>query len=197
MSSTKKVPPASKGKPSVMNNATKLTKPSPTAPNTFVPGPAAPAPAPNSAKSSRPSASLYSSSTTKSPKTPLTSKSSVIKSTDPAIDASVIRSSARKDATVIDEAPKSEATPEYVAHKFEWSQGGANVKVTGSFDNWQQSVEMKRAFNHQFEAIVDLDRSKKILFKFVVDGQWRCTDELATEFDENGNQNNILPAIEA
>ncbi|KAG0087930.1 hypothetical protein BGZ93_010673 [Podila epicladia] len=84
--------------------------------------------------------------------------------------------------------------PTCVSHKFVWNHGGRSVKVTGSFDNWKESVELKKN-NDAFEAIIGLDRTKVIHFKFVVDGQWLCASDLATEFDHGGNQNHILHAL--
>ncbi|KAG0262985.1 hypothetical protein BG011_009483 [Mortierella polycephala] len=83
----------------------------------------------------------------------------------------------------------------YAAHKFVWDHGGSIVKVTGTFDNWEKPLVLTQSPDNQdhFEITVDLDRSQKILFKFVVDGQWRCADELPTEYDSAGNQNNVLP----
>ncbi|GJJ68051.1 hypothetical protein EMPS_00397 [Entomortierella parvispora] len=84
-----------------------------------------------------------------------------------------------------------------MAHTFEWKQGGGVVKVTGTFDNWTGSVVMKKVPGNQgrFESIVDLDRTQKVLFKFIVDGQWKCIDGIETEYDQSGNLNNVLRPI--
>ncbi|KAF9126215.1 hypothetical protein BGX30_000121 [Mortierella sp. GBA39] len=86
-----------------------------------------------------------------------------------------------------------------VAHTFQWKNGGGVVKVTGTFDNWGESIVLKkvRGSQDQSEIVIDLDRSQKNLFKFIVDGQWECTDEFPTEYDSNGNLNNVLPAFNA
>ncbi|KAG0027384.1 hypothetical protein BGZ82_009021 [Podila clonocystis] len=84
--------------------------------------------------------------------------------------------------------------PTCVSHKFVWNHGGQSVKVTGTFDNWQASVDLKKS-DDAFEAIVGLNRTKLIHFKFVVDGQWLCASDLVTEFDHSGNQNHVLYAL--
>ncbi|KAF9378874.1 hypothetical protein CPC16_011078 [Podila verticillata] len=84
--------------------------------------------------------------------------------------------------------------PTCVSHKFVWNHGGQSVKVTGTFDNWQASVDLQRNVD-TFEATVGLDRTKVIHFKFVVDGQWLCASDLETEFDHSGNQNHVLYAL--
>ncbi|KAF9150361.1 hypothetical protein BG015_007828 [Linnemannia schmuckeri] len=86
-----------------------------------------------------------------------------------------------------------------VAHTFQWKNGGDVVKVTGTFDNWEESIVLEKIRGNldQSEIVVDLDRTQKTLFKFIVDGQWKCTDEFLTEYDSNGNLNNVLPALNA
>ncbi|KAG0016445.1 hypothetical protein BGZ81_011198 [Podila clonocystis] len=84
--------------------------------------------------------------------------------------------------------------PTCVAHKFVWNHGGQSVKVTGTFDDWQASVDLKKS-DDAFEVIVGLNRTKLIHFKFVVDGQWLCASDLVTEFDHSGNQNHVLYAL--
>ncbi|KAF9095872.1 hypothetical protein BGX29_008848 [Mortierella sp. GBA35] len=85
------------------------------------------------------------------------------------------------------------------AAPFQWKNGGSVVKVTGTFDNWAESIVLKKVPGNQdqSEIIVDLDRSQKTLFKFIVDGEWKCTDEYSTEYDSIGNLNNVLPALNA
>ncbi|KAF9332602.1 hypothetical protein BG006_004525 [Podila minutissima] len=84
--------------------------------------------------------------------------------------------------------------PTCVSHKFVWNHSGQSVKVTGTFDNWKASVDLKKN-DDAFEATVDLDRSKVIHFKFVVDGQWLCASDLVTELDHIGNKNHVLHAL--
>ncbi|KAF9952359.1 hypothetical protein BGZ72_006334 [Mortierella alpina] len=81
--------------------------------------------------------------------------------------------------------------------KFHWKHGGEVVKVTGTFDDWKETVHLRKvpSTRDEFAAIVDLDRTKHIQFKFVVDGVWRCSTEFATEYDCSGNVNNVLPAL--
>ena len=35
----------------------------------------------------------------------------------------------------------------------------------------------------------------KQLFKFIVDGEWKCIDEFKAEYDQSGNLNNVLPPV--
>ncbi|KAF9912068.1 hypothetical protein EC991_001014 [Linnemannia zychae] len=130
------------------------------------------------------------------------------KSTTPAKVAPIARNildiaPAKKETTAKSE-PVAIDLPEvpkraFVAHTFQWKNGGGVVKVTGSFDNWEESIVLKKVPGNQdkSEIVIDLDRTKKTLFKFIVDGQWRCTDEYPTESDSIGNINNVLAPLDA
>ncbi|KAF8972882.1 hypothetical protein BGZ46_009980 [Entomortierella lignicola] len=79
---------------------------------------------------------------------------------------------------------------------FQWRHGGSVVMVTGTFDNWEKSIILSRSADNQdnFEVSINVPRSQIVLFKFIVDGVWMCSDNYATEYDEQGNLNNVLPA---
>lgn len=83
---------------------------------------------------------------------------------------------------------KSLVTP----HEFVWKKGGNKVCLTGSFDGWNQSVLMTRDQNGSYRAIINLREGEKQLFKFVVDGVWRCSLDFPCETDGQGNVNNVL-----
>ncbi|KAI8914563.1 hypothetical protein EDD86DRAFT_216724 [Gorgonomyces haynaldii] len=65
------------------------------------------------------------------------------------------------------------------------------VILTGSFDNWSQSIELKKTENG-FVGEITLDHSEQILFKFIVDGQWVTSPFYPTQKDDNGNVNNYI-----
>ncbi|KAJ3320337.1 hypothetical protein HDV06_005368 [Boothiomyces sp. JEL0866] len=70
--------------------------------------------------------------------------------------------------------------------KVTFKEPATKVIVTGDFDNWSQSVEL---------ALVDGVFQAEIppsVFKFVVDGEWKVSQEYEIVTDEQGNQNNIL-----
>ncbi|GAA5814688.1 hypothetical protein MFLAVUS_008187 [Mucor flavus] len=79
--------------------------------------------------------------------------------------------------------PHNQNIPEYQlsSKKFVWPFGGTDVKLTGTFDNWQASIQMtpvniSNLNDNIFHVIVKgLDLSKDIQYKFVVDGEW-CYD---------------------
>lgn len=101
-----------------------------------------------------------------------------------------------------------------------WSGGGKQVYVTGSFNSWKQKVRLNRRYiNHlgncfrleakalffllclpatlpfssddDFTTILDLPPGTHH-FKFIVDGEWRCSDDLPARADDDGNLVNYL-----
>ncbi|KAF9165882.1 hypothetical protein DFQ26_009176 [Actinomortierella ambigua] len=82
--------------------------------------------------------------------------------------------------------------------KFHWKHGGESVQVTGTFDNWQRTIQMKKipSTTDEYMATIELDRTQNIYFKFVIDNVWRCSTEFPTVPDDSGNLNNVLYALE-
>jgi hypothetical protein len=74
-----------------------------------------------------------------------------------------------------------------------WPASGVqSIKITGSFDNWQQSCSP-----HLIDAtyVYSLDSSlltDDIVFKFIVNGDWVTLDEYPVKWD-NGVANNYIP----
>ena len=81
-----------------------------------------------------------------------------------------------------------------VLYEFTWKHGGDKIILTGSFDEWKQTVVMKPdlADNTVFKAVVPLDPTKTHQFKYVIDGIWRCSLDFPTVTDNVGNVNNVL-----
>lgn len=77
-------------------------------------------------------------------------------------------------------------------HEFIWRHGGNRVTLTGTFDDWKQSIQMNKQYDGTHRIIIRLDSSKKWLYKYVIDGEWRCTLDADTEKDETGHVNNVL-----
>ena len=82
-----------------------------------------------------------------------------------------------------------------IPFKFEWREGGRNVKLAGSFlDNWKKQVEMTKNMSTGFFEI-NLDVPIGIhQFKFIVDKKWVCSPKYSIINDKN-NANNIIDFI--
>ena len=79
-----------------------------------------------------------------------------------------------------------------VPYKFEWKGEGNQVLLTGDFLDWKGKIIMKKNKNTgYFEVVIPLER-KKHRFKFIVDGNWACTNQYPTEPDEHNNLNNFI-----
>ena len=81
----------------------------------------------------------------------------------------------------------------YIYYKFEWIGKGRNVLLSGDFsDNWKTKIYMKK--NEEtgiFEVILPLER-KKFNFKFIIDGDWVCSKQYQTTYDNHNNLNNFI-----
>ncbi|KAI8344580.1 hypothetical protein BC941DRAFT_366025 [Chlamydoabsidia padenii] len=75
-----------------------------------------------------------------------------------------------------------------------WSQGGNNVYVTGTFNGWKHKVKLVKS-THDFNTVLDLPHGTHRL-KFIVDDEWRCSNEMETATDPDGNLVNYLQVME-
>ncbi|KAG0228127.1 hypothetical protein BGW41_003538 [Actinomortierella wolfii] len=71
-----------------------------------------------------------------------------------------------------------------------WTQGGNNVYVTGTFNNWKQKVRLNKSTN-DFSTILNLPPGTHRI-KFIVDDEWKCSTELSAATDAEGNLVNFL-----
>jgi len=63
--------------------------------------------------------------------------------------------------------------------------------VTGTFDQWSSSIHLVKG-DTGFSVIVKAPWGQKVVYKFIVDGRWRCREDLPQEEDGLGNTNNVL-----
>ncbi|PUU83949.1 hypothetical protein B9Z19DRAFT_1098358 [Tuber borchii] len=73
---------------------------------------------------------------------------------------------------------------------FKWAQPAGEVYVTGSFDDWGKSTKLNKE-GDAFIATVSLP-SEKILYKYVVDGNWIVDTTARREAGGDGIENNVL-----
>lgn len=75
---------------------------------------------------------------------------------------------------------------------FRWELPATEVYVTGTFDDWSKSVKLDHK-NGVFEKTVQLPKNdEKVLYKFVVDGNWTTSTQAPQEDDGHGIYNNVL-----
>ncbi|KAK0231136.1 hypothetical protein IW262DRAFT_1454045 [Armillaria fumosa] len=77
---------------------------------------------------------------------------------------------------------------------FEWPHTEpATVVVTGTFDQWSSSIRLAKDSNG-FKGSTQIPWDEKIVYKFIVDGEWSIAPSQPTETDSSGNVNNIYIA---
>ena len=81
----------------------------------------------------------------------------------------------------------------YIYYNFLWKGKGKNVQLSGDFsDNWKTKVNMeKNPKTGFFEVKLPLER-KKYNFKFIIDGDWVCSDLYQINYDAHYNLNNTI-----
>ncbi|KAF2138564.1 carbohydrate-binding module family 48 protein [Aplosporella prunicola CBS 121167] len=78
------------------------------------------------------------------------------------------------------------------SYTFKWEHPASDVYVTGTFDDWAKSVRLVQK-NGVFTKTVELPKSdEKVLYKFVVDGNWVTNGSAPQEDDGHGIYNNVL-----
>ncbi|GMG28339.1 unnamed protein product [Ambrosiozyma monospora] len=76
---------------------------------------------------------------------------------------------------------------------FTWPSGPKDVIVTGTFDDWSKTLPLVKQADGSFELTVPFPKDQeKILFKFVVDGEWATSKTYKHEPDTSGHLNNVL-----
>lgn len=86
-----------------------------------------------------------------------------------------------------DIAPSSNIkVPLYVT----WSGGGRAVYITGSFNNWKEKVKLNKSLS-DFSALIHVSPGTHEL-KFIVDNEWKCSEDLPISTDADGNLVNWL-----
>ncbi|KAL5487867.1 CRP1 [Sanghuangporus weigelae] len=77
---------------------------------------------------------------------------------------------------------------------FNWPHTDAHsVIVTGTFDNWSSSVHLQRS-ESGFTGSVAVPWDTKVLYKFIVNGNWVTHPSQPTETDAAGFVNNVVHA---
>ncbi|KAG0188699.1 hypothetical protein DFQ28_004514 [Apophysomyces sp. BC1034] len=75
-----------------------------------------------------------------------------------------------------------------------WAQGGQNVYVTGTFNGWKHKIKLVKS-TQDFNAVLELPHGTHRL-KFIVDDEWKCSNDLETATDPDGNLVNYLQVMD-
>lgn len=88
-------------------------------------------------------------------------------------------------------AEEAEVTLQKIPTPFSWRFGGNMLYVTGSFSNWKQWFMLNKLPNGEFHLVLDLPKGV-YQYKFIVDGNWVCSQDFPQTDDGSGNVNNVV-----
>lgn len=71
-----------------------------------------------------------------------------------------------------------------------WNGGGKTVFVTGTFNGWKERIKLEKS-DQEFSTIVQMAVGTQHL-KFIVDDEWKCSQDLPIASDKDGNLINFL-----
>ncbi|RKP00229.1 hypothetical protein CXG81DRAFT_1859, partial [Caulochytrium protostelioides] len=71
-----------------------------------------------------------------------------------------------------------------------WAQAGHVVYITGTFNQWKQKVRLSKSTT-DFTAVIDMPPGMHML-KFIVDDEWKCSEDLPVACEADGNLVNYL-----
>ncbi|KAK4510711.1 Transcription initiation protein spt3 [Mucor velutinosus] len=115
-----------------------------------------------------------------------TQQTSPTNSTQAASNASTATAAATKTTT----PTTNQGVPTIIT----WTQGGNNVYITGTFNGWKHKIKLVKS-THDFSAVLDLPPGTHRL-KFIVDDEWKCSNDMETATDPDGNLVNYLQVLD-
>ncbi|KAI8841497.1 5'-AMP-activated protein kinase beta subunit, interation domain-containing protein [Chytriomyces cf. hyalinus JEL632] len=76
-----------------------------------------------------------------------------------------------------------------------WTGGGRVVHITGTFNNWKQKIRLTKS-RADFSTVIDMPAGETHRFKFIVDDEWKCSEDLPIASDSEGNLVNYLDVLD-
>ncbi|KAI9339383.1 5'-AMP-activated protein kinase beta subunit, interation domain-containing protein [Obelidium mucronatum] len=76
-----------------------------------------------------------------------------------------------------------------------WTGGGRVVHITGTFNNWKQKIRLTKS-KTDFSTVIDMPAGDTHRFKFIVDDEWKCSEDLPIASDSEGNLVNYLEVMD-
>ncbi|EME25791.1 SNF1 protein kinase subunit beta-2 [Galdieria sulphuraria] len=73
--------------------------------------------------------------------------------------------------------------------QLQWKKGGDNVYVAGTFNNWTP-VALRKKNDGSFEVTLEVPPGE-VEFKFIVDGEWRESEDYDTKLSSVNSLNNV------
>ncbi|KAJ3100619.1 hypothetical protein HDU97_002107 [Phlyctochytrium planicorne] len=86
---------------------------------------------------------------------------------------------------------RKDEKPTTIPVMISWQGGGRTVYITGSFNNWKQKIRLTKS-KSDFTTVIDMPGGQTHRFKFIVDDEWKCSEDLPMASDPDGNLVNYL-----
>ena len=74
-----------------------------------------------------------------------------------------------------------------------WNHGGNEVRIVGAFNHWKEGIPLSRSHD-DFNTVLNLPPGTHE-FKFLVDGELRCSNDFPTVLDARGNLTNYVEVV--
>lgn len=89
--------------------------------------------------------------------------------------------------------PMTDTMSEAIPTLMTWTQGGKEVYVTGTFNDWKHKVKMVKSI-HDFNILLNLSPGTH-RFKFIVDNEWSCSNDMETTTNPDGSLVNYIQVM--
>lgn len=77
---------------------------------------------------------------------------------------------------------------------FQWNEGGRNVYLAGSWDNYKERVPMESLKPGSYRVVLPIPSNEKVEYVFFVDGERRVAQKLPSHINEKGEHVNVKHA---
>lgn len=114
-------------------------------------------------------------------------------------DDSLSRSASSSRHSDCDHNEDNEDADDTIPVIFSWTLQSKPTKegvfVAGSFNNWKEKIPLKQSASvkgEEYLTVLKLKKGESYRFKFIVNGEWRCSADFETVLDSHGNLVNYL-----
>ncbi|KAJ1334353.1 hypothetical protein BSLG_008082 [Batrachochytrium salamandrivorans] len=108
--------------------------------------------------------------------------------------ARIVQSYGPSGITPLAPLARTESQKKLIPIMMSWPHGGKVVYLTGTFNNWKKKVKLTKS-SDEFSTVVDMPSGTHRL-KFIVDDEWKCSEDLPITSGPDGNLVNYLEVVD-